>query len=146
MLYLLLTVQRYGAPAEGDANAMADWTTEELDTIGAADELEIAARRPDGTLRPYVTIWVVRVGDDLYVRSYRGRGGAWFRSVLRQPEGHIRAGGVERDVAFSEPGDAGRDAVDQAYRAKYASRYARNIVDPIVSQDAAAATLRLVAR
>ena len=124
---------------------MTDWTAEELDKIDAADELEIAARRPDGTLRPYTTIWVVRVGDDLYVRSYRGRDGAWFRSVLRQPEGHIRAGGVERDVAFAEAGDAGQDAIDQAYRAKYASRYARNIVDPIVSPDAAAATLRLVA-
>jgi hypothetical protein len=124
---------------------MTDWTAEELDKIDAADELEIAARRPDGTLRPYTTIWVVRVGDDLYVRSYRGRDGAWFRSVLRQPEGRIRAGGVERDVAFAEAGDTGQDAIDQAYRAKYASRYARNIVDPIVSPDAAAATLRLVA-
>ncbi len=145
MVYLLLTVQGYGAPTEGDANAMADWTAEELDKIGAADELEIAARRADGMLRPYVTIWVVRVGGDLYVRSYRGRGGAWFRSVLRQPAGHIRSGGVERDVAFAESGDAGRDAIDQAYRAKYAGRYASNIVDPIVSPDAAAATLRLVA-
>jgi hypothetical protein len=125
---------------------MTDWTTEELDKIGAADELEIAARRADGTLRPYVTIWVVRVGDDLYVRSYRGRGGAWFRSALRQPEGHIRAGGVERDVAFTEPGDAGQDAINQAYLAKYASSYASNIVDPMVSPGAAAATLRLIAR
>ena len=87
----------------------------------------------------------VRVGDDLYVRSYRGRKGAWFRSALRQPEGHIRAGGVERDVAFAEPGDAGQDAIDQAYRAKYASRYARNIVDPMVGPDAGAATLQLIA-
>jgi hypothetical protein len=125
---------------------MADWTTEELGKIDAADELEIAARGPDGTLRPYVTIWVVRVGDDLFVRSFRGREGAWFRSVLRWPEGRIRAGGVERDVTFAEPGNAGRDAIDQAYRAKYASRYARNIVDPMVSPGAAAATLRLAAR
>jgi hypothetical protein len=122
---------------------MADWTTEELDKIDAADELEIAVRRPDGTLRPYVTICVVRVGGDLYVRSYRGREGAWFRSVLRRPEGHIRAGGVERDVAFAEPGDALQDAVGQAYRAKYAGRYASSIVDPMVSPGAAAATLRL---
>jgi hypothetical protein len=125
---------------------MADWTTEELDKIDAADEQEIAARRPDGTLRPYVTIWVVRVGGDLFVRSYHGRDGVWFRSALRQPEGRIRAGGVERDVTFAESGDAGRDAIDQAYRAKYVSRYAGSFVDPMVSPGAAAATLRLIAR
>jgi len=125
---------------------MADWTTEELGKIDVPDELEVAARRADGTLRPYVTIWVVRVGDDLYVRSYRGREGAWFRSVLRRPEGHIRAGGVDRDVAFAEAGDAGQEAIDQAYRAKYAGRYASSIVDPMVSPGAAAATLRLIAR
>ena len=124
---------------------MADWTTDELDKIDAADELEIAARQPDGTLRPYVTIWVVRVGDDLYVRSYHGREGAWFRSVLRRPEGHIRAGGVERDVTFAESGDVGRVAIDQAYQAKYASRYARKFIDPMVSPGVAAATLRLIA-
>ncbi|HEX3201346.1 MAG TPA: DUF2255 family protein, partial [Actinomycetes bacterium] len=40
---------------------MSDWTAEELDTIGAADELEVAALRPDGSLRRFTTIWVVRV-------------------------------------------------------------------------------------
>jgi hypothetical protein len=125
-------------------NAMSEWTSEQLDKIGAADELEIAALRPDGSLRPYTTIWVVRVGGDLYVRSYRGPGGAWFRSVLRRPEGRIRAAGVERDVTFTEVGDEGHDAIDQAYREKYASRYASTYVDPMLTADAAAATLRLV--
>ena len=37
--------------------------------------------RPDGTQRDPVTIWVVRTGDDLYVRSYRGTGGAWYRNA-----------------------------------------------------------------
>jgi hypothetical protein len=124
---------------------MSDWTAEELDKIGAADELEIAALRPDGTLRPSTTIWVVRVGDDLYVRSFRGRGGGWFRSVLRRPEGRIRAGGLTRDVAFAEPDDADHDAIDQAYRTKYA-RYGSTYVDPMVSPNATAATLRLLAR
>jgi hypothetical protein len=124
---------------------MNDWTAEELGQIGAADELQIAALRPDGSLRPYVTTWVVRVGDDLYVRSYRGRDSAWFRSVLRRPEGRIRAGGVGRDVTFSEPDDADHDAIDQAYRAKYA-RYDSSYVDPMVGPNARAATLRLIAR
>jgi len=125
---------------------MSEWTAEELDKIGAGDELEIAALRPDGSLRPYTTIWVVRVGDDLYVRSYRGRDGAWFRSVLTRPEGRIRAAGVERDVTFKELGAEGHDAIDNAYRDKYASRFASAYVDPMLTQDAAAATLRLIPR
>jgi hypothetical protein len=124
---------------------MTNWTAEELDKIGAADELEIAAQRPDGSLRPYTTIWVVRVGDDLYVRSYRGRDGAWFRSVLRHPEGRIQAGGLERDVACEDTGDTVGDAIDQAYRSKYA-RYPSAYVDPMVGAAARAATLRLAAR
>jgi hypothetical protein len=124
---------------------MSDWTAEELDKVGAADELQIAALRPDGSLRPDTTIWVVRVGDDLYVRSYRGRGGAWFRSAQRRHQGRIRAGGVQRDVTFEEPGDADPDAIDRAYRSKYA-RYSSTHVDPMVDPGARAATLRLTPR
>jgi hypothetical protein len=113
--------------------------------IGAADELQIAALRPDGTLRPFTTIWVVRVGDDLYVRSYRGRGSTWFRSVLQRPEGRIRAGGVTQDVAFAEPEAADHDAIDQAYWSKY-GHYGNAYVDPVVSPNARAATLQLIAR
>ena len=124
---------------------MSDWTADELDTIGAADELRIAALRADGSLRPYTTLWVVRVGSDLYVRSYRGRDGAWFRSVLRRPEGRIRAGGLTRDVTFAELADADQAAIDQAYRSKYA-RHGAEYVDPMVNAAARAATLRLAAR
>jgi hypothetical protein len=124
---------------------MGDWIPDELNKIGAADELQIAALRPDGTLRPFTTIWVVRVGDDLYVRSYRGRGSTWFRSVLQRPEGRIRAGGVTRDVAFAEPEAADHDAIDQAYRGKY-GHYGNAYVDPVVGPNARAATLQLIAR
>jgi hypothetical protein len=122
-----------------------DWTAEELDTVAAADELQIAALRPDGSLHPYTTIWVVRVGDDLYVQSCRGRAGAWFRSAQRCRAGRIRAGGVERDVTFDAPRDADHDAIDRAYRTKYA-RYASSDVDPMLNLGARAATLRLTPR
>jgi hypothetical protein len=39
-----------------------DWTTEQLEVIGGAEELEIASRRPDGSQREYTPIWVVRIG------------------------------------------------------------------------------------
>src|SRR4029450_5567024 len=124
---------------------MGDWIPDELNKIAAADELQIAALRPDGTLRAFPTIWVVRVGDNLYVRSYRGRGSTWFRSVLQRPEGRIRAGGVTRDVAFAEPEAADHDAIDQAYRGKY-GKQGSSYVDPVVSLSARGATLRLIAR
>lgn len=124
---------------------MTAWTNDELAKIEAADELEIASRRRDGTLRNPVTIWAVRLGDDLYVRSVNGRTGGWFRGAQERYEGHIQAGGVDKDVTFSEADQGINDQIDAAYRVKY-HRYAALIVDSIVSRDARAATLKLVPR
>lgn len=62
---------------------MATWTQEELTRIGDAEELDIAARRPDGSLRPFVTIWVVRGGDDLYYGQSRAVKGPGIRAPSR---------------------------------------------------------------
>jgi len=123
---------------------MTAWTSDELTKIGAAEELRIASLRRDGTLRNPVTIWVVRYGDDLYVRSVNGRTGAWFRGVQVRHEGRIRAGGVDKDVTFVETDDI-NDEIDAAYRTKY-HRYAASIVNTIVSPKARAATIKLVPR
>ena len=125
---------------------MTVWTNNELDKIEAAEELRIASLRRDDTLRNPVTIWVVRVGDDLYVRSVNGRSSAWFRGVQVRHEGHIRAGGVEKDVAFVEETDAGvNNQIDAAYRTKY-RRYAASIINSIISPEARAATIKLMPR
>jgi hypothetical protein len=123
---------------------MAAWTSDELDKIAAADELELASAKRDGTLRKPVTIWVVRHGDDLYVRSWRGRTSRWFRGSQDRHEGHIRAGGVDKDVVFAEVDDV-NDEIDAAYRAKY-DRYDATYVDPMVGPEARAATIKLVPR
>lgn len=52
---------------------MTGWTADELKNLETADELEIASLRSDGTLGSQRTIWVVRVHDDLHVRSVNGR-------------------------------------------------------------------------
>jgi hypothetical protein len=123
---------------------MTTWTSDELSKIGAAEELQIAPRRRDGSLRKPVTIWVVRHGDDLYVRSWRGRASAWFRGVQDQHEGHIRGGGLDKDVLFVDADDGVNDAVDAVYRTKY-HRYA-TYVPPMLSLEARATTLKLVPR
>ena len=94
---------------------MTTWTGEELARIGAADELELAALRHDGTLRKPVTIWVVRHGDDLYVRSVNGRTSSWFRGAEDRHEAHIQAGGADKDVLLVETDDV-NDEVDAEYR------------------------------
>src|SRR6266568_5116242 len=86
-------------------SAMTSWTRNDLERIGAADELQLASFKEDGTLRKPVIIWVVRVGDDLYVRSYRGREGAWFRHTQLRHEGRISAGGMKKDVTFVDVSD-----------------------------------------
>ena len=123
---------------------MTAWTGDELSKIGAADELQIASVRPDGTLRNAVTIWVVRQGDDLYVRSVNGRASSWFRGAQDLHEAQVHAGGVDKDVLVVETDDI-NDDIDAAYREKY-HRYAPSIIDSIVSPQARAATLKLVPR
>jgi hypothetical protein len=123
---------------------MAAWTSDELDAIGGAEELRLASVRRDGTLRRPVTMWVVRDGDDVYVRSVNGRGSSWFRGAQTRHEAHIRAGGIERDVELVENEEL-NDAVDAAYREKYGRRYP-TIVPSIVAPEARAATLKLVPR
>ena len=121
---------------------MTDWTSDELNKIGLAEELQIAALRADGTLRKPVIIWVVRVGDDLYVRSAYGRTSAWFRGILVRHQGQIRAGGVERDVTFvDEINPDMNDKIDAAYLTKY-SRYPQYVA-PMVTAEVRAATIKL---
>jgi hypothetical protein len=124
---------------------MTAWTSDELTRIGSAEELEIAPRRGDGSLARPRTIWVVRHGDDLYVRSVNGRTSAWFRGTQARHEGHIQAGGVSKDVTFADTGDDIGDDLDAAYRGKY-HRYAAGIVGSVLSTQARDATLKLVPR
>ena len=125
---------------------MTQWTSDELNKIGKAEELEIASLRRDGTLRKPTTIWVVRVDDDLYVRSVYGRGSAWFRGTQTRHEGHILAGGVEKDVTLVEETKPDiHEQIDAAYRTKY-RRYAASIVNSTLSPQARAATIKLMPR
>lgn len=124
---------------------MTAWTADEIRRLGGAEELQISSIRPDGSLRPYVTIWVVAHDGAVYVRSAVGHDNPWFRRALRSAAGRIRAGGVERDVAFEAPGPEVAGAVTAAYHAKY-DRYGPGIVGTVISPEAVRSTLRVVPR
>ena len=120
---------------------MTAWTPSELAAVGGADELHIATRRDDGTLRTARIVWVVRHGDALYVRSVNGRGAAWYRGVQTRYQGHISAGGVQTDVTFLDADHALDDDLDSAYRRKY-GRYPEP-TERITAPAARETTLRL---
>lgn len=121
------------------------WTTDELARVGDAEELRVASTRKDGTLRPYVTIWVVRAGDDIYVRSAYGPRNGWFVRAKASGTGRIRAGGVEKDVVFAEADASAHADIDAAYRAKY-GRYGAAMVGTVTGPQVVATTIRLLPR
>jgi hypothetical protein len=121
----------------------AVWSDDQLRRVGGATELELASRRTDGSLRPYVTMWVVRTGDDLYVRSAYGPDNPWYRRATASGRGRIRAGGVEADVTFGQATADAQPAIDASYHAKYDS-YGPRIIDSVVGRHAHRVTIRLV--
>lgn len=125
---------------------MTAWTGDELTRIGTAEELEIASLQADGTVGKPTTIWVVRVGDALYVRPVNGRRGAWFRGTQVRHEGTIEAGGLSRVVTFEnvDADEAIHDQISAAYWEKYA-QYPQ-WVPPVVTAKAREATLKLIPR
>jgi hypothetical protein len=125
---------------------MATWTSDELTAIGDAEELNLASQRGDGTLRRPVTMWAVRVGDELYVRCMNGRSGTWYRGTQTRHQGRIFAGGVTTDVTFADadPADTGlHDQIDEIYRTKY-RHYGADVIGGVVNPESRAATIKLV--
>jgi hypothetical protein len=125
------------------ASETTAWPARELESIGAAEEIELASRRPDGSLRPYVTMWVVRAGDGLYVRSAYGPDNPWYRRALASGVGRIRAGGTERDATFTPAAPEVQDGIDAAYHEKY-DRYGPRIVGSVTGPGSHPVTVRLL--
>ena len=76
-----------------------------------------------------VPIWIVRVGDRLYIRSYLGASGRWYRHVLESRRARID----DIDVTLVPAPDDVNDAVDAAFHDKYGhSIHAEAMVAPEV--------------
>jgi len=122
---------------------VSGWTGEELQRIGGAQELRLASRCQDGSLRPFTTMWVVRVGNDLYVRSAGGPNRPWYRHALASRAGRIEAGGAGAQVDFASAAPQTNQEIDSAYHAKY-DRYGPAIVGHVTGPAAHAVTIRLI--
>lgn len=123
---------------------MSRWTEEELRSVDAAPEVDIAPVRRNGALRRPTPIWIVRAGDDLYVRAAYEANKGWHGVARTSGQARISTTGFARDVSIEDADGAVLDQVDAAYRQKY-GRYA-SIVDSITDAEHRATTLRLAPR
>jgi len=117
------------------------WSPTELDLIDRAPELQIASRRPDGSIRSFVTVWMVRVGTDVYVRSGAGYGGVsrWLPRARDAGGGMVRVADQEWAMVFAalDPADPTHADIDGAYVHKYHGSF--GMTDPATHEH----TLRL---
>lgn len=121
---------------------MPDWSSDALRALSSTEEVRLATRRRDGTLRNPRIIWVVTSGRRVFIRSTNGRSAAWFRAATATGAGRLQARAAAYDVTFTEVDDEGDLALaDAGYRAKYA-HYA-SIVDHLEEHGPRAATLEV---
>jgi len=121
---------------------MSDWTIQALHAITAAEEVHLATRRTDGTLRRPRIIWVVTSGERVFIRSTNGVTADWYRAATRTGSGQLTAGRTSHDVTFTHvDNESDLVAADAGYRAKY-GRYA-SIVDHLEQAGPRAATLEV---
>lgn len=120
---------------------MSAWPKDELQRIGATDDLHVAPFREDGeTCGTPTWIWSVVVDGALYVRAYNGRRSSWYRAAMRQKAGRITAAGMTKEVGFEPVEGAINERIDDAYRAKYrGSPY----LDSMIGERARSATMKI---
>jgi hypothetical protein len=115
-------------------------SAEGLHHLADVEEIRIGFRRPDGSTRS-VPIWLVQVGDDIYVRSVRGPEGGWYRRLRANPDGEVRDGEHRHRVRAEAVQDtATLDQITRAYATKYG---ASPFVGPLLGERSVEATLRL---
>jgi hypothetical protein len=91
----------------------------DLAAMAAAQEVDIETRSSAGEVHRTI-IWIVERDGNLYVRSYRGPSGRWYRETLADPEVAIHVDGRRvpaRAVPATDPTSV--EACSEGLRAKY---------------------------
>jgi len=93
----------------------------------------------------FIGIWVVVAKDRVFVRSWDQKPGGWYHTFRQEPRGVAQIGESEVPVrAVFTRGERLRDAVDQAYAAKYRTPGALKYVRGFKSAGRRATTTELV--
>ncbi len=91
----------------------------DLAAMAAAQEVDIETRSEAGEAHRTV-IWIVERDGDVFIRSYLGPRGRWYREALADPDVAIHVDGrrvAARAVPATDP--ASVEACSEGLRAKY---------------------------
>ena len=99
------------------------WSSDDLNVFGGAGEVEVSSVRRDGSQSRDRIVWIVRVGDELYLRSVNGPDAAWYRSTRSRHQGRLTTRGITREVSWVDVDAAGQPDIDPAIDAEYARKY-----------------------
>lgn len=118
---------------------MAHFAAATLDALRAVREVEI---RTEKHPKSAVVIWVVVAGDEVFVRSWQGTRGRWYRDLARGGLASLEFDGNQLAVqAIPEPGDEVIAKASEEFLTKYQpSAHAMEMVRPEILPT----TLRLV--
>src|ERR1700722_15690177 len=104
-----------------EADMSVGWKPQILSERSDREENHIRSERTGGGYNRWPPVWVVRVGNDLYVRSGFGENGFWYRHATGS-QAYVDAAGVQYKVSLILDRDSvSIAAVDEAYRRKYSA-------------------------
>jgi hypothetical protein len=93
---------------------------ETLKLLDETDEVYIETSRDADSPQHRTIIWAVVVGEEVFVRSVRGRKGRWYQRISSYPEGALLAGDTRIPVRVAPVTDnVTVEAVSEAFRSKY---------------------------
>lgn len=95
----------------------------------------------------FTGVWPVVVNGRVYARSWTVSRGGWFHSFLEDPRGTLQVGDRELRVrAIPARSERVRDAVEDAYAAKYDTRASQKYVRGFRTERRRNATMEFVPR
>jgi hypothetical protein len=103
--------------------------------VEAVRTCQVLGIRAGSAPHRFIGIWAVVVDGRVFVRSWSLKPDGWYRTFLEEPRGTMQIAGQELPVrAVRTRSERLKDAVDQAYLAKYrtpaALKYARDLGQP----------------
>ena len=135
--------REYGEGRCYDAGRMASRRLPASVVASLRKSLVVGVRAGDS--HRFIGVWVVVVGDRVFVRSYTLKRGGWYWTFREDPTGAIQAGSrVVRIRAIPIRAERVLNAVDEAYAEKYHRPGSRKYVRGFRRPSRRAATIEFV--